>query len=461
MIYDDIFLNINDYNFDSLLCQAAIKTEADVNNYQEQGYSAACWTEEVFFGKFGIEPEKVFYTKSIGTRSLYFNSETLAAMPLDLGLFQPRKEISQESISDMHKAIKNSEQLVASGNYTKSISALAPAMRMDYLRMLIKKEGTDFPALYSIFLSTYRGSEYGFKNFDSQLLSDILKAKSPNDKAKTSKQIENLPDIINVYRGGNSVSTPYSESFSWSLNINVANFFAARRGTDDGYIAVGTAHRANIIEAFLESGSEQEVLIDPKNVHVTSVIEVKGLYQLARLLPIVTPMYQRYREDMYQLSFAQNSYIHGPAHEARVLLLCLIIAELFELPASDRKILAEAAIYHDTQRTNDAVDPTHGKMSKEYYISNVIRPNPLVAFLCEYHCLSDEDAYREIRENRVLSKNRRQSTLLYDIFKDADALDRVRFGILDLNLDMLRLPISKTLTLFARIILEQLRVDEN
>ena len=394
-------------------------------------------------------------------RSLYFNSETLAAMPLDLELLQLKKEFSQEFISGMHRAIENSEQLVASGNYTKSINALASAMRMDYLRMLIKKEGTDFPALYSIFLSTYKGSDYGFKNFDSQLLSDILKSKSRDDEAKTSKQIEALPDIINVYRGGNSASTPYSESFSWSLNINVANFFAVRRGTDDGYIAVGTAHRSNIVEAFLESGSEQEVIIDPKNVDVTSVIEVKGLYQLARLLPIVTPMYQKYRGDMYQLSFAQNSCIHGLAHEARVLLLCLIIAELLDLPVSDRKILAEAAIYHDTQRTNDIVDPTHGKMSKEYYISNVIRPNPLVAFLCEYHCIPDEEAYCEIRKNRVLSKNRRQSTLLYDIFKDADALDRIRFGIQDLDLDMLRLPISKTLTLFAHIILEQLRVDEN
>lgn len=460
MTRDEILLNINDYNFDSLLCQTAIQTEADVNDYQAQGYYAAYWTAETFLEKFGVPPEKVFYTKSLGVGSLYFNRDTLAAMPLNLEYLRLKEDCAQNFISDMHQAIKSREQLVASGNYAMSIDTLAPSMRMDYFRMLIAKEGTDFPSLYPLFLSTYKCSDYGFKNFDSRLLSDILKAKTPSDDEKTSKEIEGLPDVITVYRGGNSASTPYSKSFSWSLDINVANFFAVRRGSDDGYIAVGTVKKSDIIEAFLEDDSEQEVLVDPKNVIVTSVIEVKGLNYLARLLPIVTPMYQKYREEMYQLNFAQYSSIHGRAHEARVLLLCLLIAEILELPASDRKVLATAAIYHDTQRTNDGVDPTHGKSSKEYYLSNVSRPSPLVAFLCEFHCLPDEDAYQEITRNRVLSKNRKRAKLLYDIFKDADALDRVRFDIRDLNLNMLRLPVSKTLTLVARINLEQLKVDD-
>lgn len=461
MTRDELLLNINDYNFDSLLCQTEIKTEADINNYQAEGYYAVYWTAETFLEKFGVDPEKVFYTKSLGVSSLYFNRNTLAAMPLNLEFLQLEKDGTQKYISGLHRAIKDREQAVASDNYTMSIDTLAPSMRMDYFRMLIEKRGTDFPGLYSLFISTYKYSDYGFKNFDSQLFSDILKAKTPGDDEKTSKQIENLPEVINVYRGGNSASTPYNKSFSWSLDINVANFFAARRGSGDGYIAVGTVKKSDIIEAFLDDDSEQEVLVDPNNVNITSVIEVKGLNQLTRLLPIVTPMYQKYRDEMYQLNFAQHSSIHGRAHEARVLLLCLLIAELLELPASDRRLLATAAIYHDTQRTNDGVDPTHGKSSKEYYISNVSRPSPLVAFLCEYHCLPDEDAYQEITRNRALSKNRKRVKLLYDIFKDADALDRVRFEIRDLNLNILRLPVSKTLTLVARITLEQLKVDSD
>jgi len=461
MTKDELYLNINDYNFDSLVCQSDIQAAADVEKYQNQGYYCVSWTREEFANLFGIDTDKVFYTTSIGTSSLYFNCDTLAAVPLHLEFLQLQKDDSSAFFASMRRAIENREQEVACGNYYMSIDALAPAMRMDYFRMLLKKNGAMPSDLYGLFLSIYKVSDYGFKNFDRDLLDEVLKFKTPEEKEATKKKLASLPDVLTVYRGGNSGSTPYTESFSWSLDINVANFFAARRGTGDGYIAEGTIKKEDIIEAFLEDDSEQEVLVDPKSVTITSVIEVKGLEQLASLLPIVTPMYKKYREEMYGLKFAQDSAVHGMAHEARVLLLSLFIAEFLELPASDRRILATAAIYHDTQRTNDGIDSQHGKQSKDYYLSSAAKPNPLVAFLCEYHCLPDKDAYQRITTDRTLSKNRKRATLLYNIFKDADALDRVRFEIRDLDLNMLRLPISKSLTLFARITLEQLKVDDD
>lgn len=461
MTKDELYLNINNYNFESLVCQSNIQSAADIEKYRSQGYFCVNWTKDDFTKLFGVDTDKVFYTTSIGTSSLYFNRDTLAAMPLNLEYLQLKKDDSNAFITAMQSAIRRRENEVSSGHYLMSIDALAPAMRMDYFRMLLKKKEALPSDLYGLFLSTYKVSDYGFKNFDISLLTEVMKSKTPAQKEETKRKLASLPDTLTIYRGGNSASTPYSESFSWSLDINVANFFAARRGTEDGYIAEGTVKKEDIIEAFLEDDSEQEVLVDPKNVTITSVIEVKGLEQLASLLPIVTPMYQKYREEMYGLRFAQVSVVHGMAHEARVLLLSLLIAELLDLPASDRRILATAAIYHDTQRTNDGVDSQHGKHSKDYYLSNTAKPNPLVAFLCEYHCLPDENAYQKIAADRTLSKNRKKSKLLYDIFKDADALDRVRFDIRNLNLNMLRLPISKSLTLFARITLEQLKVDDD
>lgn len=50
-----------------------------------------------------------------------------------------------------------------------------------------------------------------------------------------------------------------------------------------------------------------------------------------------------------------------------------------------------------------------------------------------------------------LNKKRDRVELLYKVFKDADGLDRIRFGIRDLDLNFLRLPVSKTLTLVARL----------
>ena len=44
---------------------------------------------------------------------------------------------------------------------------------------------------------------------------------------------------------------------------------------------------------------------------------------------------------------------------------------------------------------------------------------------------------------------KKRTWLLYQILKDADALDRVRFGIYDLDVNQLRLPISHKLVPLA------------
>ena len=127
---------------------------------------------------------------------------------------------------------------------------------------------------------------------------------------------------------------------------------------------------------------------------------------------------------------------------------------------SDRKVLATAAIYHDTQCTHDWVEPEHGKASKEYYHDDVSSPDPLVELLVEYHCLPDEEAYQYIRNNRVLSKNRSRATKLFNIFKDADGLERIRLdgSLRELDLNQLRTEEAKTLSLVARICLEQVKI---
>lgn len=223
----------------------------------------------------------------------------------------------------------------------------------------------------------------------------------------------------------------------------------------------GEVAKKDVIEAFLDDRRESEIVVAPEHVNVLNCISIKGLEFIKPILPEITPMYHKYRDQMETLAFAHDSDVHGHEHEARVLLLSLIIAHHLDLPMRDRKILAAAAIYHDTQRTNDDVDPTHGKAAKAYYQSFCPAPDPHVSFLCEYHCLPDEMGFKEIRNNRKLSKDRSRSQLLFDIFKDADALDRVRFGLRSVDLNQLRLPISKELSLVARICLEQIKVERS
>ena len=55
------------------------------------------------------------------------------------------------------------------------------------------------------------------------------------------------------------------------------------------------------------------------------------------------------------------------------------------------------------------------------------------------HCIDD---------NKLKFKNKNQKLCL-DILKDADALDRQRFGLKDLDSKYLRLPFSKKLSFYA------------
>ena len=71
---------------------------------------------------------------------------------------------------------------------------------------------------------------------------------------------------------------------------------------------------------------------------------------------------------------------------------------------------------------------------------------------------SDAEGYAEIGKKPILNAQKERVTMLYSIFKDADALDRVRLGIRDLDVNQLRCSESHHLTLVARICLEQIKL---
>ena len=455
---DELFLNVNAVSFADMVCQTAIQTEEDKQTYLDKGYNIQL-TQNEFVEKFdGIDPSCIYYTSSVSTNCIYFNKDTLAATPFHIEFFM--LGVGSSTIEGAKRAIAQMEAEVAEHKYMSSILALADGMRLGYFQKLIEVKGTDIPNLYETFFDFYTQSDYGFNNIDPATLQAILDSKTPQEKAKTAKQLKGLPDTVTIYRGGNTNSTPYTNAYSWTLDINIANFFAVRRGKGPGYIVTAEVDKKDIIEVLFEARNEKEVIVDPKDIRVIKETTIPGLDLLEEVLPIVAPMYHKYKDMMEDLDFAQRSSIHGKAHEARVLLLCLILSHLLDLPMSDRKVLATAAIYHDTQRTHDWVEPEHGRASKEYYHDNASSPDPLVELLVEYHCLPDEEAYQRIRNNRALSKNRSRATKLFNIFKDADGLERIRLdgSLRELDLNQLRTEEAKTLSLVARICLEQVKI---
>lgn len=150
---------------------------------------------------------------------------------------------------------------------------------------------------------------------------------------------------------------------------------------------------------------------------------------------------------------------HSVLHSIRVLLLALLIIENEELVLKEDDVaqLMQAITFHDIGRQNGDEDPKHGEYSTAIYKEN--HSDPVVEFLIQYHCVDDKKAKKALDSDTRI-KDKQKVSLLYNVLKDADALDRVRFGLRDLDVRYLRIPISKQLVLTADQCLRQIRNGE-
>lgn len=142
-----------------------------------------------------------------------------------------------------------------------------------------------------------------------------------------------------------------------------------------------------------------------------------------------------------------DSPIHTMPHCARVLLLALIIARREGF--AETEALAHAAIFHDTRRRDDGRDTGHGARAAYHYLNfckgrEDIAYLPLAAALMAWHDQPDADGVKAISAR---SGGDAAWLAAYRIFKDADALDRVRLG--DLNPAMLRTQSARGMVDFA------------
>lgn len=154
-----------------------------------------------------------------------------------------------------------------------------------------------------------------------------------------------------------------------------------------------------------------------------------------------------------------DSAWHGPDHCARVLLLVLILGHRKQLPEEDIEALCLAAVFHDSRRQDDYADRGHGKRASEYYRhfcqKNNIRPNRLAGFIMHFHDLEDCIGFSEITRKPF---GRERYLRLYQVFKDADALDRFRLGPDALDVSMLRTREARQLVQFSYYLLLRSRV---
>ena len=133
-----------------------------------------------------------------------------------------------------------------------------------------------------------------------------------------------------------------------------------------------------------------------------------------------------------------NSY-HGIAHTARVLFASHLLANAINLSNDERNACYVAAIIHDLGKRSDREGAEHGYNSMIRFkdrICELIDSSSLANRILQsvqYHSVADKDCPSSI-----------QNDIIWKVLKDADALDRSRFGGKGCDKSFLRLDLYNT-----------------
>jgi len=151
--------------------------------------------------------------------------------------------------------------------------------------------------------------------------------------------------------------------------------------------------------------------------------------------------------------------IHGVAHTRRVWIHAQEIAEELELAEWEREALHYAALWHDIGRTHDGADYYHGAKSAGKVVGlglhDEVEPWLLETVLhaVTHHCGSEPHGEAALKWLTDPDAGLR----IFRVFKDADALDRVRLGSHNLDVSFLRFEESRQRVGRAWKLLEQVR----
>lgn len=149
----------------------------------------------------------------------------------------------------------------------------------------------------------------------------------------------------------------------------------------------------------------------------------------------------------------KTSEKHTKEHCSRVLLFCLLIADKQGLSQKETDILCMAAVFHDSRRQDDWYDVGHGQRAADYYgeycTTHELAFEQVCYEIMYYHDRDDQAGIDAIAGRNLKEQN---GVLLYQSFKDADALDRFRLGPDGLDIKYLRTNEARSLYSYAKMV---------
>ena len=424
MTVGDILVSINQASLDTMLPLTAVQTSADIERYYKEGYSIGITATE-FAKKYPRLPITRIYAARNMLAPLYYCELDNPAIPIVLSLNiygDKRLAVNSESDEKFQQRVLAAAENISTGNapFIRSyLFSLEDSLRVSVLSRYIELSNPD-EDLYSLFLDLYRTSDFGFSALKEDDLQKVFAGKSQKQKQDTIKRLSSLPDTVTVYRGEGSKSTTYKKSFSWTTSYKAACFFACRiPSLENSRIITAHINKSDIIEYFPDD-EEKEVLVPTAAVKDVKVDVLLGINALTDEIQAFYPLYQHYRSrisTLYDAYGRANDEEHDAEHTLRVLFDALLLVQVQGIALTKK----------ESHQLCDAIDDSHGAKSRDIYYDTASDCNPATAFLIEYHCLDDRKALADLKASNIRDKER--VWLLYTILKDADALDRVRFGM--------------------------------
>lgn len=417
-------------------------------------------TEDEFFKKYNY--------LTLNKDNLYYNTNSFlnsnAIIYLDMSHFILvdltnyllfKKEGESLFNYDISNSINQLEMHYKNENYLSLLLHIPDSFKLEMLENLINSKEVIDDNLYLTFMDYYVTTDFGFNSISPNTINKLLSHKSEKLKSETRDKLSQLPDKITVYRGQADKSTNYKEAYSWSIAPNIAVFFSLRFIEKEGKIVTGVVNKKDIIEYF--DGSEDEVLILPNKVKNIKIYDFYTLKNLDKKTESILDIFGHYKYFLNNyLNFEHDDLEHGKLHSLRVLLNSLILGKLKGLTDLDLHLLSVASVYHDIGRTNNKIDSLHGTRSREIFELDKYADDDIIKFLIEYHCIEDNLAIETLENSNI--KDKAKAKKLFFILKDADALDRLRFGLGSLDFTYLRNKEAVRMILFAHNAIKRIKL---
>ena len=475
----EIISKLNQQNtIDDMMPLTAFSDDVNIEMLEKQGYKPY-FTVETWKTKFpDIDPKHILCPRAVlfSPSLIYYDPEHYICFDTNIccgEMIIPSSsaERKEDSNQVLLNCIQEGMKAYVEKDYLRLLLPIANeengGIAIHILRDMLEREEPN-PELYKAFLSIYTLCNCGAHLLGEKALKRLKMCKNEKQIMDTTMILGSPGEWMTIYRGQASESTPYDQACSWTTDINKAYFFASWRSAENSCILTGLVRKDDIID-FIDDRKEKEILVVPGTVRLQSKKQCVAwdLFQNVVTADMFNNEYRFPKESLLRniMTALDDIYEdagvvgHDRSHSLRVALMANYIFRVeillplfhkkkstFKKACQDLANLSMAAIYHDSGRVDNTANLEHGALGYEKFRKKH-GENKVVSYLTTCHCRSDEEARRFWKEH-FKGTDAENIWQAFCIIKDADALDRVRFGNLSqdyLDVTTLRTETAKSL----------------